>query len=444
VARAWQARHAPADIGVKVVKVALVNPPWSFEGSVYFGCREPHLPLEYGYAQALLEKHGHEVLLVDAHTEGLRTSDVRRRLEAFEPAMTVVTTAPSYLFWRCAPPELRVPQQLVASVREVAGTIVVVGPHASTTPRATLRKLGAQVAVMGECEEVLARLASAPRGRWANVDSIAVADGAQVRIQGREAACDVARLPALRWPRATIAAHLHHHHRFDRRPSRPGAEVEASRGCPYHRAPGAKQPPSQAMRRRPPAVVLREIDALVAQGVEYVYFVDEVFAPDPELLLPLCERDVAFGVQIRLDDWTDATVELLGHAGCVSIEAGIEGAAADGSAETRRMSPEALIGLLAHARSHVPFVQANLVETDPPEENADLRERLQRHGIWAHEPAPVFPYPGSPDYLRRWGTPDDAAWERAHTHYLAHFAAFTDVPGAQPLSLSQLELPDGR
>ena len=38
------------------MKVALVNPPWSFDGSIYFGCREPHLPLELGYAKALLEQ----------------------------------------------------------------------------------------------------------------------------------------------------------------------------------------------------------------------------------------------------------------------------------------------------------------------------------------------------------------------------------------------------
>jgi anaerobic magnesium-protoporphyrin IX monomethyl ester cyclase len=43
------------------MKYALVNPPWSFEGSIYFGCREPHLPLEYGYSKALLERAGHEV-----------------------------------------------------------------------------------------------------------------------------------------------------------------------------------------------------------------------------------------------------------------------------------------------------------------------------------------------------------------------------------------------
>ena len=41
------------------MKVALVNPPWRFEGSIYFGCREAHLPLELGYARALLQAQGH-------------------------------------------------------------------------------------------------------------------------------------------------------------------------------------------------------------------------------------------------------------------------------------------------------------------------------------------------------------------------------------------------
>ncbi len=45
------------------MRFALVNPAWDFEGSIYFGCREPHLPLEFGYSQALLERAGHEARL---------------------------------------------------------------------------------------------------------------------------------------------------------------------------------------------------------------------------------------------------------------------------------------------------------------------------------------------------------------------------------------------
>src|SRR5947207_1553872 len=140
------------------MKIALVNPPWSFDGSIYFGCREPHLPLEYGYSRALLERAGHEVQIVDGQLDELSLEGVRARVAEFRPDYAVVTTAPSYLFWRCAPPELKVPQQTVSAVRDVSKTLVAVGPHGSTTPAATLHKLELDVVVLGECEEILPEL----------------------------------------------------------------------------------------------------------------------------------------------------------------------------------------------------------------------------------------------------------------------------------------------
>ena len=64
------------------MKIALVNPNWTFEGSIYFGCRESHLPLEYGYARALLAREGHDVLLLDAQLHEHQLSDVVGGLEA--------------------------------------------------------------------------------------------------------------------------------------------------------------------------------------------------------------------------------------------------------------------------------------------------------------------------------------------------------------------------
>src|SRR5256885_3670279 len=141
------------------MRVALVNPNWSFDGSIYFGCREPHLPLEYGYSRQLLEAAGHTVRLVDGQLRGLSRAQLRDEVADFAPDLTVVTTAPSYLFWRCAPPELRVPQETVRDLRPFVPTIVAVGPHASTTPATTLGKLGVDAVVVGECEDILPLLA---------------------------------------------------------------------------------------------------------------------------------------------------------------------------------------------------------------------------------------------------------------------------------------------
>jgi anaerobic magnesium-protoporphyrin IX monomethyl ester cyclase len=66
------------------MKYALLNPRWSFEGSTYFGCPEPHTPLELLSAQAMLRADGHEVLLIDANIEELTPDEVRRKLTAFQ------------------------------------------------------------------------------------------------------------------------------------------------------------------------------------------------------------------------------------------------------------------------------------------------------------------------------------------------------------------------
>jgi B12-binding domain/radical SAM domain protein of rhizo-twelve system len=426
------------------MRIALVNPPWSFDGSIYFGCREPHLPLEFGYARQVLEAAGHEVLLIDGQLQGLSAGTIRDRIAAFRPDMTVVTTAPSYLFWRCAPPELRVPLETLANLRGIAGITIAIGPHASTTPRAALAKLGVDAVVMGEAEEILVRLADTPRERWAEVPSIAHRrDGATV-VQGGPHLGDVARLPALRWSDELVRRHRHHHHRFDTEPCGPGAEMETSRGCPYHCTFCAKENFRDAYRRRPLPVVLDELDRLIGQGIEYVYFIDEFFLPDRKLLEALVGRGVRFGVQTRIDLWKPAMLELLGRAGCVSIEAGVESLDPEGRDRLDkdcRISTDELTERLIFAKRHVAFVQANLIadELDDAAEIERWRDRLRRHGVWANEPVPLFPYPGSPDYRLLWGLPDDRAWERAHAHYLARFAAFSDIQDQRPLPLEELE-----
>ncbi len=424
------------------MKVALVNPPWDFAGSIYFGCREPHLPLELGCCQVLLEAAGHEVLLLDGHLEGRTDGELAEALAAFGPAMTVVTTAPSYLFWRCAQPELRVPRATLDAIGRRGGMTVAVGPHGSSTPGPALRKLGCDAVVLGECEEAV--LALAEGGRPGAVPGTAVLEAGVLHQAGGPQSTRFTTLPALHWPDAWVQRHAHHHHRFDRRPEGPGAEVEASRGCPYHCTFCAKIDFRDVYRKRDLAPLLAEIDALVAQGVTYLYFIDEIFLPRADLLEALVGRPVQFGIQTRIDLWKPELLALLGRAGCVSIEAGVESLTVDGRAaldKRCKMTTDELADRLICARQHVPFVQANLIETAADE--ADLvrswRARLQEAGVWANDPVPLYPYPSSPDYRRLWGAPDDEAWERAHRHYLGQFTTFSDIQEGAPVALPELE-----
>jgi B12-binding domain/radical SAM domain protein of rhizo-twelve system len=424
------------------MRVALINPPWRFEGSIYFGCREPHLPLELGYAQALLKEDGHATLLIDCNLGQRLTAEACRDIEAFGADMTVVTTAPSYLFWRCAPPELAVPHNFLQTLGQRGGRTVAVGPHGSVTPAATLRKLGVNAAILGECEHIVAALANSDD--WPNVPSIAMEIDGSVVITGGPAAHTFVNLPPLLWPDELIARHSHHHHRFDNPQSGLGAEIEASRGCPYNCSFCAKIDFRDKYRRRELSILLTEIDHLIAQGVRYLYFIDEIFLPQRPLLEALVQRDVVFGIQTRIDLWKPDMLCLLGEAGCVSIEAGIESLTAEGRealAKRCRLETQDLASLLIEARRHVPFVQGNLigVDQDDPALIGYWRKHLIDHGVWANAPVPMFPYPSSPSYRAIWGEPDDRAWERAHDYYLRTFQGFSDIQHQNPLPLAVLE-----
>lgn len=418
------------------MRLALLNPRWSFEGSIYFGCPKPHLPLELGYAKALLEEQGHETLLLDGYFDDLSNDAMRDAVASFRAEITIVTTAPTYLFWRCAPPELTVPRQLIDAVQDVAGRIVAIGPHCSTTPRAALRKLQADAVILGESDAIIPRLA----GDWNLIDSFCE-NGI---VRGKPAATDMARLPALRWPDRWIAKHWHHHHRFPEPEGKRGAEVEASRGCPYHCTFCAKDNFRNLYRKRPVAAVLEEVDGLVAQGVEYIYFIDEIFLPNRELLQGLVERKLRIGVQTRIDLWNEEMIRLLAAAGCDSIEAGVESITEEGREyldKKCRLTTDQLSDRLIYAKTMVPFVQANLISVagDNPDDVERWRENLLAHGVWANKPVPLFPYPGSPDYTRLWGAVDDLAWERAHAHYLGQSMEWSDIQDQRPVPLVQLE-----
>ena len=237
------------------MKFALVNPNWTFNGSIYFGCRDPHFPLEFGYSKVLLERQGHEATIIDGQLFDLSLDAIARQVGEFGADVAVLTTAPSYLFWRCPPPELRVPQELADALRPHVETLVAVGPHASATPRATLAKLDVDIVVMGECEEVVPRLAAEERQ---TIAGIAYSTNGNPTVQGDVQAADLGKLPALHWPDAWVWRHRHHHHRFDREPSGPGAEMETSRGCPYHCTFCAKENFRDKYRRRPLPVILEE------------------------------------------------------------------------------------------------------------------------------------------------------------------------------------------
>jgi anaerobic magnesium-protoporphyrin IX monomethyl ester cyclase len=427
------------------VKFALVNPNWDFGGSTYFGCRDPHMPLELMFAFDHIGAAGHEPLLIDAHINNLTLDQTKRRVDAFQPDFLAMTTAPTYLFWRCPPPELRVPIEWMRAFTPEA-VQVLIGPHGSATPATVMRKTGCGVVLRGEADQTLAQLASRP---WHEIPGCCFRCDEGFHISPSFGVADMGALMPLDFESYNVEAHWHRHHVFTNDRGL-GAELEYARGCPWACTFCNKTLFRNRFRERSIEAVLREVDTLICRGVEYIYFIDEVFGVGKNaqrLLEGIAQRQIKIGLQTRIDLWDEETLDLLGRAGCISMECGIESISETGREELNkncRIDTDRIKDLLFLARRHIPWVQANLVltEKDDRRQIQAWQEHLRSKGVWASEPVPMFPFPGSPLYTQTFGgPPDDAAWERAHDYYTSTFAArgYSDIQEQKPVPLKELE-----
>lgn len=426
------------------MKYAFVNPNWNFAGSTYFGCTDPHYPLELMFAYQQVELAGDEALLLDAQVENLSTSDVVPKIRNFNPDFLVMPTAPSYLFWRCPPPELRVPQQWFRALRGW-GTQVAIGPHPSSTPAATMRKTGCDVAMRGEPDQTIPQLGTMP---WQDIAGCCWRNDKGEHISAQLGTTDMKALEALDFRDYPVELHRHRHHVFSGEGH--GAELEFARGCPWSCTFCNKTLFRNKFRERSVETLLAEIDALIARGVDYIYFIDEIFGVGNNvlrLLEGIAERPISIGFQTRIDLWNEQTLDLLARAHCISMECGIESITEEGREELNkncRIDTKRIGELLIYARRRIPWVQANLILTEK-DDKAEIRrwqENLKDRGVWVSEPVPMFPFPGSPLYVQTFGqVPDDRAWERAHHFYTSLFKnkGYSDIQEQQPAAIEDLE-----
>lgn len=296
----------------------------------------------------------------------------------------------------------------------------------------------------GEPDQTLPQLASRP---WSEIEGCCWRDDSGVHLSPTLGVTDMKKLGALNFDNYNVELHEHRHHVFHG--SGRGAELEFARGCPWACSFCNKTLFRNKFRERDVNAVLQEVDTLISRGVDYIYWIDEIFGvgkPVRQLLQELSSRKITIGLQTRIDLWNEESLDLLGNAHCISMECGIESITDEGRDELNkncRISTDRIAELLIYARQRVPWVQANLIltEHDNRDQVRNFQENLRRHGVWVSEPVPMFAFPGTPDYMQRFGPPDDYAWERAHQHYLSAFRdkGFSDIQDQQPAPIEDLE-----
>ena len=400
----------------RIERISLVNPRWDFDGSQYWACRDPHLPLELLYSQALLREAGFTASVVDAHLEQLSPEALAERVADLRPDLVVVTSAPTYLFWRCCQPEMDIPAAVCRQLGELA-PVVAIGPHGSATPGYALEQLGCRGLIRGEPEQEIVRLASG------HPTAATVWAGQPDPAQSSEVAmANMGALPALDFRDYPLELRTHRHHLFWGEGR--GAEVEFSRGCPYVCNFCNRRFFRGRYRQRPVERLMSELRVLRARGIDYVYFIDEVFGLGrcAGLLNRLAEdRAVQFGCETRIDVWDEKRLDSLAAAGCVSVEFGLESPFPDVQSSLNkrfRIDGDRILELMLYAKTRIQWVQGDLME--PPGASEELlrktevwRQEMIAGGVWVSDPIKAFLYPGTGLHDQLIGPLDDQSWIRA-------------------------------
>lgn len=142
------------------MKIAVLNPPFlpkfsresrspavTKSGTLYF-------PMWLAYAVGFLEKHGHEVLFLDAPASGLGVEDVYKRIAGFKPSLAVLEASTPSIY-----NDVAVACEIKKEVPDVF--TILVGVHVSAVPVQTLREApdGLDAVAVHEFDATLVELA---------------------------------------------------------------------------------------------------------------------------------------------------------------------------------------------------------------------------------------------------------------------------------------------
>lgn len=423
------------------MKVVGINPNWNLteDGNPTDTSKPPKtFPIEWGYIEKhsrSFDKFGFEFF--DLYRDRTAFAALKERLSYAD--FVIVSTAPSYLYWRCPPLDLSPVHATVLHVRKNSNAcIILIGPHGTVLPKSTYEETGVDGVFRGEPDKsLIAELMRLHEGTKSpfifsdecsdacvcpensTLSEIAYTEDA---VRGYEPHCWIPG--AIGTERAVIA--------------------ETSRGCSFDCPFCLRSGFRRKLRTKSLALFRDEVSRLVDLNVEYIFLIDENFGLPLQhcdgVLKILSERGLKFGLQTRPDIWTKERIIRLKDAGCVYVEIGME---ATNHQDIRRLEkfsrPEYASEMLHLFENHIPHVGVNCFDTRNPDLKVgqDNSVVLDKYGDPAN---PFIPYPGTPwgdDALKKY-TSNDVSWEQVRSLHSLYSLMSQKGPTARALRRSRV------
>lgn len=368
-------------------------------------------PLGLLYVAAALRAEGHRVQVLDG--DPLLETDMAARVASFAPELIGLS---------CLTMTVQRASALAEELRSLLPEVpqMVGGAHATAAPQDALRRLGADVVVVGEGEATAVAVARclAEGGDPTGLPGTVTARGAGPPRPLLDTLDD---LPL---PARDLCD-------FERYLSPPGlirglggdrhASILAGRGCRYRCTFCASHLQlGRRLRMRSVDSVLAEIDHLVQRySVRGLYFVDDIFTGDRPWVRSFCEaladrgHGLEWGCQSRIESVDRLTLARMRAAGCVQVDFGVESGSKavlrgmkKGTSNSRVVKAFDLVHAMG-MRTGASFILGS-----PGESDADIRQTLTLARRIRSDWTVFFfstPYPGTELWhqLRQQGRLDD-------------------------------------
>ncbi len=282
----------------------------------------PVAPLGSAYIAAAMNHNGHSSVILDLCFEHDWSHAIESAVRVNEPDIIAISirnvdnltfqNSISYL------PRIRSISEHIRSLTEAP--VIGGGSGFSLFPEEIIRYLDLDAGIIGEGEDAVPAYAAALRGA-VSLDSVPglcrVIDGRYIANERRFMKCEIVPDRSLIDNSAYLAIGGM-------------ANIQSKRGCPFH-CTYCTYPAIEGthLRLRQPSDVVAELTEMkMAFGLDYVFFVDDIFNFPQDHAAGICEEILSSGLKM---DWTcfatpaDMTQELAGlmkRAGCRGVEFG--------------------------------------------------------------------------------------------------------------------------
>lgn len=315
------------------MKILLINANWALNKYRYtMSVLNPYkiTPLELCYIAGGIDSKN-VVEIYDAFALEDSWIKIEQKIKTYIPDVCVVTTAPTYLFWRCCPLELSIPKKLISIIKKIsASKVILIGPHGSITPQYVLGETNTDILIKGEGDLVVANIINQNFRNIKDIPGVCTQEYISSQLAIVE---DLNSLPI---PKLDILdLKLYEPHIWvkklkDKVQHEGGLFIlaEASRGCPKRCVFCQREFFRKTYREKSAKRMKKEIDFYKKLGVKYVYFIDEtgsIFTEDKKQWLEyLGHQNIKFGVEAIIDQTTTDVIDRFAKAGCIYLEYGLE------------------------------------------------------------------------------------------------------------------------